>query len=351
MTNLISKCRLVTATLFAMVVGVIMMQPLAGQAETLNGGFCMPTDGPATPENTLIKLRDAMKGADVPTQKALLVLVGHTGTFQGLMFAGTFLDNKNLQAEAAEAVAQIALEHKDYDGTAVRTLLDKAVKRLKGETKAQVKEMLKTQAPKGFVSMFNGENLEGWKGLVENPIKRAAMTAQDLAVKQVKADSVMRCDWKVENGMIVYEGHGYENLCSAKEYKDFEMYVDWLLDPNGKEPDAGIYLRGTPQVQIWDTSRVNVGAQVGSGGLYNNKENVSVPSCVADNGTGIWNSFCIRMVGDRVTVLLNGIKVVDNVVLENYWDRKQQIFPLGQIELQAHGSRVCYRDLYIKELE
>ena len=88
-----------------------------------------------------------------------------------------------------------------------------------------------------------------------------------------------------------------------RQYGDFEMYVDWMLDPKGPEADAGIYLRGTPQVQIWDTSRVNVGAQVGSGGLYNNQVNESKPSKVADNKLGEWNSFYIKMVGDRVTVV------------------------------------------------
>ncbi|MDD3189410.1 MAG: DUF1080 domain-containing protein, partial [Fermentimonas sp.] len=62
------------------------------------------------------------------------------------------------------------------------------------------------------------------------------------------------------------------------------------------------------------------------------------------------NSFLIRMVGERVSVWLNGELVTDNVVLENYWDRSKPIFPVEQIELQAHGSKVAYRDIYIKEL-
>ncbi|MDD3909219.1 MAG: DUF1080 domain-containing protein, partial [Proteiniphilum sp.] len=117
------------------------------------------------------------------------------------------------------------------------------------------------------------------------------------------------------------------------------------------EPDAGIYLRGTPQVQIWDTARVNVGAQVGSGGLYNNQVNPSKPLKVADIKVGEWNTFRIRMIGDRVSVWLNGQLVTENVILENYWDRSQPIFPVEQIELQAHGSKVAYRDILIKELE
>jgi hypothetical protein len=94
-----------------------------------------------------------------------------------------------------------------------------------------------------------------------------------------------------------------------------------------------------------------VGAQVGSGGLYNNRANESKPLKVADNKLGEWNTMFIKMVGDRVTVYLNGELVTDNVILENFWDRKQPIFPLEQIELQAHGSKVYYRNMYLKELE
>lgn len=47
---------------------------------------------------------------------------------------------------------------------------------------------------------------------------------------------------------------------------------------------------------------------------------------------------------------LNGELVVNNVVMENYWDRKQPIPSIEQIELQAHGSKVSYRDIYIREI-
>jgi hypothetical protein len=177
------------------------------------------------------------------------------------------------------------------------------------------------------------------------------MTAAQLQREQVKADEVMRQNWTVEDGSIAYVGHGYDNLCTEKQYGDFEMYVDWMLDPAGPEADAGIYLRGAPQVQIWDTARVNVGAQVGSGGLYNNKIHQDKPLKVADNKLGEWNSFYIKMVGDRVTVRLNGELVVDNVIMENYWDRSQPIFPIEQLELQAHGSKCYFRNIYVKELK
>ena len=209
---------------------------------------------------------------------------------------------------------------------------------------------VKKMKKQGYVSLFNGYDLTGWKGLVENPIVRQKMTAEELRQAQVRADEEMHRNWKVEDGMIVYVGNGYDNLCTVEQYGDFELSLDWRLDPSGAEPDAGIYLRGTPQVQIWDTARTDVGAEVGSGGLYNNQKNPSKPICVADRKTGEWNHFDIRMVDDRVTVWLNGVLVVDNVVLENYWDRSQPIFPREQIELQAHGSKVYYRNIYVKRL-
>lgn len=317
--------------------------------------MCAPlcTIAGETAENKLIRLRNEMaQTTDAARQKQILNEVGQTGTFTAMMYAGNYLDNATLKKEAASAIAEIATTHVDYNGTNTRALLQKSLPLLKGDLKkrAQAYLLIMPKNEQGFVSIFNGKDLTGWKGLVENPIARAKMSAEELAQKQVKADEQMRKDWNVIDGLMTYVGDGFDNICTIKQYGNFEMIVDWKLDPTGKEPDAGIYLRGTPQVQIWDIKRVNVGAQVGSGGLYNNKKYESHPSQVADNKTGEWNSFFIRMINDRVSVWLNGIKVVDNVIMENYWDRSLPIFPVEQIELQAHGSRVYYRDIYVKDL-
>jgi hypothetical protein len=172
------------------------------------------------------------------------------------------------------------------------------------------------------------------------------MSSADLAKKQAEANLKMVENWTVKDGMIVFNGKG-DNLCSVKDYGDFDLVVDWRIT---KEGDSGLYLRGTPQVQVWDTSRVDVGAQVGSGGLYNNQKNPSKPLKVADNPVGEWNTFRVTMVGENVTVYLNGELVVDNVPLENYWDRSQPIFKTGAIELQAHGNELAFRDIYVREI-
>ena len=206
------------------------------------------------------------------------------------------------------------------------------------------------QPPKGFVALFNGTDLSGWKGLLkgpnDNPAKRAALTPEELKKFQNEADEDMRAHWKVEDGALVFDGKG-RSLCTAKDYGDFEMLVEWKIKKDG---DSGIYLRGSPQVQIWDTERPNAG--VGSGGLYNNqkKENPSKPSKKADKPVGEWNTFRIFMMGDLVTILLNGELVVDNVVMENYWERDKPIYPTGQIELQNHGNTLYFRNIFIREI-
>lgn len=316
-----------------------------------------------TGENRLIRLRKAMDIAKSGSLKALVLKqVQQTGTFIGMMYAAKFMDDSNadVRSAATYAVWNIARSHTEYTGKDVKALLTKVLGQFDGQDASYDRDAVKQHLEKmsdeaGFVSLFNGQDLTGWKGMVGkdgdgNPYKRYKMTPAKLAQEQKAADERMRKDWFAKDGCIVFEGSGYDNLCTEKVYGDFEMYVDWMLDPTGKEPDAGIYLRATPQVQIWDTSRVNVGAQVGSGGLYNNKVNERNPLKVADNKLGEWNSFYIKMVGDRVTVKLNGELVVDNVIMENYWDRSQPILPVEQIELQAHGSRCYFRDIYVKEL-
>ncbi len=328
-------------------------------AEALSGYISRVGRSNRTPEMKQIMLDEALAIATTAEQKrAILQGMASTQTFQAMVTAGKYLGDPDeaVRREASNAIYTVVLSRQDLYGPVVRELSEKALEAQKDNlgdySRPAMLDRLKAMPTAGgYVSLFNGKDLTGWKGLVENPIKRAAMTPQELAAKQKEADETMRRDWEVVDGLLTFTGKGYDNICTQKQYGDFEMYVDWLLYPDSPDADGGIYLRGTPQVQMWDTARRDAGAEVGSGGLYNNKVNPSKPLAVADNALGHWNTFYIKMVGDRVTVILNGVKVVDNVMLENYWDRKLPIPAIEQIELQAHGTRVAYRNLYINELE
>ncbi|MEX2591533.1 MAG: DUF1080 domain-containing protein [Anditalea sp.] len=303
-------------------------------------------------EGKVLLLRKALEMAKSTENRQLILRqLAQYPTFQALLVSGKYLNDPAVQQQAARAVMDIALADPSIYGEEVRAIVQKTIEAISGPDSQYYKTSLQKHLDempegKGLHSIFNEENLNGWKGLVADPIKRAAMSPATLGKEQEKANKEMLEGWEVKDGLLVFTGKG-NNLATEKKYGDFEMYIDWKITEEG---DAGIYLRGTPQVQIWDTSLVDVGAEVGSGGLYNNQTHPSKPLKVADNPVGEWNTFHIIMKGDRVTVYLNGELVVDNVILENYWDRSLPIFPEEQIELQAHGTYVAYRDIYIREL-
>ena len=179
------------------------------------------------------------------------------------------------------------------------------------------------------------------------------MSKEELAVAQVEADKKAFAHWSVENGALVFDGKAEDyglNLCTKKQYGNFELYIDWKITPLA---DSGIYLRGSPQIQIWDPNNQEMrqhGAHKGSGAMWNNQKHERFPLVKADNPPGRWNTFYIKMVGERVTVKLNDKLVVDNVVYENYWERDKPIYERGSIELQDHGNKLWFKNIYLREL-
>ncbi len=248
-----------------------------------------------------------------------------------------YLDNAALGEAAAAALLEMAsLQAPDepwLSGHEAVSVLRRVEARAvapaeKERTTAIIRDRLRQG---GFAPLFDGRGLEGWKGLVADPPARAKMSPQELSAAQAAADEKMRAHWRVVDGVLVFDGKG-ESLCTAADYGDFELLVDWKIESGG---DSGLYLRGSPQVQIWDA-----GANpVGSGGLYNNQKGRSVPLESADRPVGEWNAFRVIMIGERVSVYLNDRLVVDNTVLENYWERDKPIYPAGPD--RAPGSRQC----------
>jgi hypothetical protein len=196
--------------------------------------------------------------------------------------------------------------------------------------------------PAGFTALFNGKDLTGWQGLVELP--KRDKDPEKYAAQIKAANEKYLPHWTVKDGVINYDGKG-QSLQTVKDYGDFELLVDWKIPPKG---DSGIYLRGNPQVQIWDPEK-NKG--IGSGGLYNNRPpNPSNPLKLADKPIGEWNHFRIVMKGDKVSVWLNEVLVVDNTPLDNYWNKNEPLPAKGPIELQHHGDHLEFKNIYVKEL-
>jgi hypothetical protein len=207
-------------------------------------------------------------------------------------------------------------------------------------------------APKGFTALFDGADLKGWWGATtEDPRKYMALSPEDFNAKHDASLEDIHKHWSVQNGELVNDGEGLY-LTTDKNYGDFELFVDYKTVPRA---DSGIYLRGCPQVQIWDTTeqdKFKLGADKGSGGLWNNSPGApgKDPLVKADKPFGEWNHFHIIMVGSRVWVWLNGKQTVSGAVLENYYDRSIAVPPRGPIQLQTHGGEIRWRNLFIREI-
>jgi hypothetical protein len=161
--------------------------------------------------------------------------------------------------------------------------------------------------PEGFVALFNGKDLTGWKGKTPN--------------------------WQVVDGVIAYDGKAGDLVTERADFRNFVLHVDWKIE---KGADSGIFPRGVAQVQIWDNPE-------GSGGLWNQGVKALKK---ADKPLGEWNRFEIAAEGDHLTVKLNGEIVVektDKMFAKSKKDR-------GPIVLQNHGNPLWFKNIYIKEL-
>ena len=209
----------------------------------------------------------------------------------------------------------------------------------------------KAEAPAGFTTLFNGKDLTGWRGCSQedkfhDTRVRRAMIPEDRWAHQERADKLMNEHWHVRDGVLFFDGlQGGYSIAAEKDYGNVEVYADWrLLRVYG---DSGFYMRSMPQVQIWDPGMWN---GLGSGGIWNNSSALFSASACADNPIGSWNRCRMRMVGSRISVWLNGVKVVDNVEYQNCRAPGKPIPLIDRFELQCHGDPIEFRNIFIKEL-
>nr|WP_315853129.1 DUF1080 domain-containing protein [Paludisphaera rhizosphaerae] len=207
----------------------------------------------------------------------------------------------------------------------------------------------------GLQAIFNGKDLSGWHGeSTIDPRKFKAMSPEAQKAKLDKDAADAAQHWKAADGEIINDGHGVF-MSTDKDYGDVELFVDFKIGPMG---DSGIYLRGTPQIQIWDfrpeAGKHSLGSDKGSGGLWNNTAGKpgKDPLVFADNPIGEWNTLRVLQIGARTNVWLNGKLVVEDAIMENYWDkdRKIPLAKVGPIQLQTHGSETRFRNIKLREI-
>ncbi len=197
-------------------------------------------------------------------------------------------------------------------------------------------------------SLFNGKDFKNWHGRPTiDPRKWDSTPDTDKA----KWDHEIEEHWRIEDGVIVNDGQG-AYLTTNEEFGDFELSLEYQMVPGC---DSGIYLRGNPQVQIWDPDAENNkgnGNEKGSGGLWNNPKDWpgKDPTKRADRKVGEWNTMRVRLIGERCTVWLNDICVVEHQRMHNYFSPGEPLFQRGPIQLQTHGAQIKWRNIMLHEI-
>jgi len=211
---------------------------------------------------------------------------------------------------------------------------------------------LAAEPPDGFRTLFNGKDLKGWHGYNGHSV--AKLTGEKKAAALKKMRDELPLHWRAENGELVNSGTG-PYATTDEEFGDIELRIEYRTVAKA---DSGIYLRGTPQVQIWDPNqefdpkKLDRKPHLGSGGLFNNAPGSPGrdPLVKADQPFGEWNTFRITQKGDVTSVWLNGKLVVDAARMQNYWDPKTALPALGPIQLQTHGGEIRWRNIWVKSL-
>ncbi|MEQ9409049.1 MAG: DUF1080 domain-containing protein [Fuerstiella sp.] len=209
------------------------------------------------------------------------------------------------------------------------------------------------QPPEGFRAIFNGTDLSGWYGLNPHSVVKLSGEKKQASLQQQRKEFADH--WRIEQNELVNDGHG-PYATTTEEFGDIEFLIEYKTVAKA---DSGIYLRGTPQVQIWDwhqqfdPKRPTRKPHLGSGGLFNNTPGAAGrdPLVFADRPFGEWNRFRIRQIGSRTWVWLNDRLVVDGAVMENFWDRKQPLPARGPIMLQTHGGEIRWRNIFVRNIK
>lgn len=274
-------------------------------------------------------------------QNKLLKALAKTPEFPVLVLAVKYLDNPATAETAALAVKTAAAKNPDMGGEIVASALKKAqevyAELAKSDADAgyavdEIKGLLAKLPAEGFVPASLAP--EAWKAVAGDPNARRAMKPKALAKAQQEADAAAAGTWNAADGVLT-GATGTPTLGSAKEYENFCLIVEWKTDG-----EAGLGIRSIPQIALGGR---NAGALTGNM-LHEN----TAPA--AANRPGEWNTMEVRVVNDRVTVVLNGITTCNNVILENTCNREIPAYTEGQILLVGGTAPVSFREMYVREL-
>ena len=276
------------------------------------------------------------------TQNKLLKALSRTPVFPALVLAVKYMDAPATAETAALVVKTVAAKNPGMGGQTVAAALKKAQEVYAGLAKSDADAGYAVDEIKGLLAKLPAEgylpvSLEpsGWEAVVGDPETRKAMKAKALAKAQTEARAAMAKNWIAENGVLTGAADG-GTIGSAKNYENFELILDWKT-----EGEAAMGIRSIPQIALGGKN---------SGALTGNMLHDNAAPKAAANSPREWNTMQVKVVNDRVTVLLNGVTTAENVILENACNREIPAYAQGQLLLIAGKAPVSVREMYVREL-
>ncbi len=177
--------------------------------------------------------------------------------------------------------------------------------------------------PGAPIKLFNGVDFTGWSLL--DPRKAGS--------------------WKVEDGQLIALGHGSELVTNSK-WEDFQLHIECK---NGPSSNSGVFLRGRYELQM-ETDSAAEPASHHTGGIYG----FLAPAPEQPRLPGVWQTFDVTLAGRRVTVVQNGVRVIDNREIPGITGGaldSDEALP-GPIYLQgSEDGPVAFRNIVIRPLQ
>jgi hypothetical protein len=183
-------------------------------------------------------------------------------------------------------------------------------------------------AEEGFETIFNGKNLDGW---TIQGLEKSGPNIQD-------------------DGVLAVDGFNYWALITKKDYQNFILRFDFKVEKKG---NSGILIH-TPKKEVYKSSfeiqvsdDTNEEAIKSVGAIYG----LVAPAKKAAKAVGEWNSMEIKMQDNKISVIVNGERVQDNVDLTSI-DGLKHKFEKGGIAIQRDDWKkaVYFKNIRVKEL-
>lgn len=248
-------------------------------------------------------------------------------------FVGRFGSNRyiaQIEYKGGELMFRIPVQYEQnprdlvFKGRLVGDRLEGTTESADGKTLhwmgVRAPDLLRTAAPRWGkpLHLFNGKDLTGWR---------------------LRNNERGNC-WSATNGVMA-NNVPCVDIITEQKFTDFKLHLEFNIVP---ESNSGVYLRGRDEVQIEDSFGKAIDS-LRMGGVYGFLR----PVVNASARPGEWQTYDITLIGRRVTVVLNGKTIIDNLEIPGITGGaldSDEGAP-GPLMLQGDHGKVMFRNIIL----